>query len=48
MNIITCYKCVPDEQDITVNSADGSLDFSRADGKISQYDLNAIEAAVSA
>ncbi|MDQ4431995.1 electron transfer flavoprotein FixA [Yokenella regensburgei] len=46
MNIITCYKCVPDEQDITVNSADGSLDFSRADGKISQYDLNAIEAAV--
>lgn len=46
MNIITCYKCVPDEQDIAVNSADGSLDFSRADGKISQYDLNAIEAAV--
>jgi electron transfer flavoprotein beta subunit len=46
MKIITCYKCVPDEQDITVNPADASLDFSRADSKISQYDLNAIEAAV--
>ncbi|MTC72501.1 putative electron transfer flavoprotein FixA [Providencia sp. wls1914] len=45
MNIITCYKSVPDEQDIVVNSSDGSLDFSRADTKISQYDLNAIEAA---
>ncbi|EJD6377168.1 putative electron transfer flavoprotein FixA, partial [Providencia rettgeri] len=43
--IITCYKSVPDEQDIIVNSADGSLDFSRADTKISQYDLNAIETA---
>ncbi|WP_337228313.1 electron transfer flavoprotein FixA [Proteus faecis] len=45
MNIITCYKSVPDEQDITVNSADNSLDFSRANTKISQYDLNAIETA---
>ncbi|WP_337135770.1 putative electron transfer flavoprotein FixA [Proteus terrae] len=45
MNIITCYKSVSDEQDITVNSADSSLDFSRANTKISQYDLNAIEAA---
>ncbi|WP_272520604.1 putative electron transfer flavoprotein FixA [Providencia sp. PROV223] len=45
MNIITCYKSVPDEQDIIVNSTDGSLDFSRADTKISQYDLNAIETA---
>ncbi len=45
MKIITCYKCVPDEQDIAVNNADGSLDFSKADAKISQYDLNAIEAA---
>ncbi len=44
MKIITCYKCVPDEQDIAVNNADGSLDFSKADAKISQYDLNAIEA----
>ena len=46
MKIITCYKSVPDEQDITVNPDDGSLDFSRAECKISQYDLNAIEAAV--
>ena len=45
MKIITCYKCVPDEQDIAVNNADGSLDFSKADAKISQYDLNAIDAA---
>jgi electron transfer flavoprotein beta subunit len=46
MKIITCYKSVPDEQDITVNPGDGSLDLSRAECKISQYDLNAIEAAV--
>lgn len=46
MRIITCYKSVPDEQDISINAADGSLDFSRAENKISQYDLNAIEAAV--
>ncbi len=44
MKIITCYKCVPDEQDIAI-SVDGSLDMSKADAKISQYDLNAIEAA---
>ncbi|MGU5528695.1 electron transfer flavoprotein FixA [Aeromonas hydrophila] len=45
MKIITCYKSVPDEQDIIVNSTDGSLDISKADAKISQYDLNAIEVA---
>ncbi|HAS2335089.1 TPA: electron transfer flavoprotein, partial [Salmonella enterica subsp. enterica serovar Saintpaul] len=28
MKIITCYKCVPDEQDIAINNADGTLDFS--------------------
>lgn len=44
MKILTCYKCVPDEQDIVIN-ADGSLDTHKADAKISQYDLNAIEAA---
>ncbi|HGF0111262.1 TPA: electron transfer flavoprotein, partial [Salmonella enterica subsp. enterica serovar Panama] len=27
MKIITCYKCVPDEQDIAINNADGTLDF---------------------
>ncbi|WP_330981837.1 MULTISPECIES: putative electron transfer flavoprotein FixA [Enterobacterales] len=45
MKIITCYKSVPDEQDIIIDT-DGALDFSRAENKISQYDLNAIEAAV--
>ncbi|MGG7125704.1 electron transfer flavoprotein, partial [Salmonella enterica subsp. enterica] len=45
MKIISCYKCEPDEQDIAINNADGTLDFSKADSKIIQYDLNAIEAA---
>ncbi|EAM8934780.1 electron transfer flavoprotein FixA [Salmonella enterica] len=45
MKILTCYKCVPDEQDIVINNEDGSLDIRKADAKISQYDLNAIEAA---
>jgi electron transfer flavoprotein beta subunit len=34
MKIITCYKCVPDEQDIAINNADGSLDISKADAKL--------------
>lgn len=46
MKIIACYKLIPEEQDITVNS-DGSLNLSKADAKISQFDLNAIEAANS-
>jgi len=45
-NIVVCYKWVPDEQDIRVNASDRSLDFSRAKYKISDYDRNAIEAAV--
>ncbi|ABX22771.1 hypothetical protein SARI_02925 [Salmonella enterica subsp. arizonae serovar 62:z4,z23:-] len=45
MKILTCYKCVPDEQDIVINNEDGSLDTHKADAKISQYDLNAIETA---
>lgn len=45
MKILTCYKCVADEQDIAINPADGRLDLSNAETKISQYDLNAIEAA---
>lgn len=44
MKIIACYKLIPEEQDITVNS-DGLLNLSKADAKISQFDLNAIEAA---
>ncbi|MDT8902587.1 electron transfer flavoprotein subunit beta/FixA family protein [Anaeroselena agilis] len=44
--ILVCYKWVLDEQDIRVNAADASLDFSRAKYKISDYDKNAIEEAV--
>ena len=45
MNLVACYKLVPEEQDIVVKS-DQSLDMSRAGTKISLYDLNAVEAAV--
>lgn len=45
MKIITCFKLVPEEQDIVV-TAERTLSFERADAKISQFDLNAIEAAV--
>ncbi|EHN5325264.1 electron transfer flavoprotein [Salmonella enterica subsp. enterica serovar Newport] len=44
MKIITCFKLVPEEQDITV-TPEHSLNFDRAEAKISQFDLNAIEAA---
>jgi len=43
--IIACYKWVADEADIKIN-ADLSVDTSKAKGKISDYDKNAIEAAV--
>lgn len=46
MKIIVGCKLVPEEQDIAVLS-DGTLDKSKADPKISQFDLNAIEAAVA-
>ncbi len=45
--VIACYKWVADETDIKVN-ADSTLDISKAKGKISDYDRNAIEAAVQA
>lgn len=41
LNNIESYE----EQDIVINNEDGSLDTRKADAKISQYDLNAIEAA---
>ena len=44
MNIVVAFKVVPDDQDIQV-AADGSLDASKAPQKVSEYDLNAIEAA---
>ncbi len=46
-HIIVCYKWVLDEADIRVN-ADLSVDIGKAKGKISDYDKNAIEAAVRA
>ena len=44
MKIVTCFKLVPEEQDIVVTPK-RSLNFDRAEAKISQFDLNAIEAA---
>lgn len=44
-NTIACYKWVADEADIKIN-ADLSIDISKAQGKISEYDRNAIEAAI--
>jgi electron transfer flavoprotein beta subunit len=43
MNIITCFKVVPEEQDITIKS-NGDISFERAKLTISNYDLNSIEA----
>jgi electron transfer flavoprotein beta subunit len=45
--VVVCYKWVLDEADIRV-AEDLSVDFSRAKGKISEYDKNAIETGVKA
>jgi len=45
--IIACYKWVADEADLKINP-DLSVDTKKAKGKISDYDKNAIEAAVQA
>ncbi|MEQ8201073.1 MAG: putative electron transfer flavoprotein FixA [Syntrophomonadaceae bacterium] len=45
MKIVACIKSVPEEQDISIKP-DKSLDLSKAELKIGQYDLNAVEAAV--
>lgn len=45
MDIIVCYKIVPDEQDIQINP-DRTLSLERAALTIGQYDLNAVEAGV--
>jgi electron transfer flavoprotein beta subunit len=45
MNVIACYKIVPEEQDIVV-LPDRNLSFARAEWKIGQYDLNAVEAGL--
>ena len=44
MKIIVGCKVVPEEQDIAVNGE--TLDVSKANPKISQFDLNALQAAV--
>lgn len=44
VKIAVAFKVVPDDQDIQVAS-DGTLDFSKAKGTVSTYDLNALEAA---
>lgn len=46
MNIISCVKVVPEEQDIVING-DNTLNIEKAASKISLYDLNAIEAAAN-
>jgi electron transfer flavoprotein beta subunit len=43
MNIITCFKVVPEEQDIMIKP-NGDLAFERAKLTISNYDLNGVEA----
>lgn len=44
MKIIACYKLVPEEQDISIKP-DRTLDISKSEPKISQFDLNAVESA---
>lgn len=44
MQVLAAIKIVPDGQDIQV-AADGSLDFAKARPVVSEYDLNALEAA---
>lgn len=46
LSIIACYKWVPDEQDIKIVPETLRVDRERAKYKISEYDRNAIEAAV--
>ncbi|NLO98076.1 MAG: electron transfer flavoprotein [Peptococcaceae bacterium] len=45
MNVITCYKIVPDDQDIIVHE-DRTLGLEKAELEIGQYDLPAIEAGM--
>jgi electron transfer flavoprotein beta subunit len=42
---LVCYKWTLDEKDIKIRPEDLSLDVTRAKGKISDFDRNAIEAA---
>ncbi len=44
--IVVCFKWVVNDADIRVRESDRSLDFGRVQKKISEYDRNAIQAAV--
>lgn len=46
-NVLVCYKWVNDEADLIIHP-DLTWDWNRSKGKISDYDKNAIEAAVQA
>ena len=45
MNVIACYKVVPDEQDIVVRP-DQTISLEKAELEISEYDLCAVEAGM--
>jgi len=45
LNVIVCYKVVPEEQDISI-LPDRTLSLDKVEWKIGQYDLNAVEAGV--
>ncbi len=45
MKIITCFKLVPEEQDIVVTQ--NTLNFDNADAKISQFDLTPLKLQAS-
>lgn len=44
-NVIVCFKWVKAEDDLRIDPATLAVDLSKAKGKISDYDRNAIEAA---
>ena len=43
--VIVCFKWVKSEEDLRIDPATLNVDLSKAKGKISEYDRNAIEAA---
>jgi len=45
MNIIVCYKLIPDSEDIVIKP-DGSISLDQAEQVISEYDLLAVEAGL--
>ena len=45
MNIIVCYKLIPDSEDMVIKP-DGSISLDQAEQVISEYDLLAVEAGL--